>query len=96
VTTPEQDVVISQLRIAMADALHPVLESRTIPALSHAEAGKVVLWSMLTLAVDVALTLGVELDDVQDFCVRASEYAENAKPVRDAQRMTAHLKTGQA
>jgi hypothetical protein len=96
VITQRQDEAVQALRDDMAGALEPVLAERELPAKDYVEAGRIVLWSMLTLAVDVALVLGVKLDDVQDFCNRAAEYAENAKPVRDAERMTRHLRQGQA
>ena len=90
----ERNEFVSELRDAMAEALYPVFRKRQPPSMEEDEVGRVVLWSMLTLAVDVSLTLRMPLDEVQDFCGRVATYAENAQPVREAEVMTAHLRRG--
>jgi hypothetical protein len=90
------DEAVEYVRDELSRAILPVFDHNPVEGVSRENAARVVLWAMLSLAVDVALALGMELSDVQDFCNRAAQYAENAKPVRDAERLTTHLKRGEA
>lgn len=92
----DRQETVSELRDLMAEALYPALREYDIPAEDEVDAASLVLWSMLSLAVDVALVMDVPLERVQEFCGNASSYATHAKPVRDAERLTAHLRRGEA
>jgi len=92
---------IERLREQLVEAFEPVFRQVDPGADEFGQpdeqhAARLALWAMLTLAVDVAMFLGMSLEETEEVVEQLREYAGAAHPIRVAERLTRHQQRGLA
>jgi len=99
----ECNAAIQRLRDALTERLDEIMPSARFPTLGPEqehnikESAYMTFWALATLGVDVALLMGVGKDRViEAIAGHLVEYAEEAAPVRVAERLTRHMKPAES